>query len=391
MVEKKDGHVHPPDPGDLSALVRANTLFAGALYSQVASSGSNAFFAPANMSAALAMTYTGARGETAAQMAGVLRLPALAPARLHAAFGALEATLRDAPGVELAVANALFGQHDQYFVPDFLALLAECYGAGLRLVDFETETELARVTINRWVKEQTRGKIADLLPRGILNNLTRLVLVSAVYFKGSWDSPFKEAATKEAPFFRLDGGSVPVPLMVQSNRCKLVRLEDALALELPYQGDAISMVVILPKTKDGLPAIEKRLPLDLIGWLDRFDAPWQDLVEVYLPRFRVEMGLDLKNPLENLGMPHAFDQDLADFSGMTGQADLCIKAAVHRAFVEVNEEGTTAAAATAVVMGARAIPPEPTVFRADHPFLFLIRDTRTKAVLFLGRFLGPPA
>jgi serpin B len=375
-----------PKQSDLDAVVQANVALAGALFPEVVLEGSNLFFAPTNVTAALAMTYAGARGETAAGMAGALHFPPLDPARLHAALGALEAALRAAPGVELAIANTLFGQQRESFLPDFLALLAECYGAGLQQVDFVTKSEQARLTINGWVKQQTKGKIVDLISPGGVGPPPILVLVSAVYFKGSWASKFEERNTWKAPFYRLDGRSATVPLMSQSHEYRLTRWADASALEFPYQGNAISMVVILPERRDGLPALEARLPSEMAGWLARIDAARPEEVEAYLPRFRVETSLNLNEALMNLGMTAAFED--ADFSGMNGEGRLAISDVFHKAFVEVTEQGTTAAAATAADMALGGGVKNPT-FRADHPFLFLIRDRRTKALLFLGRFVGP--
>jgi len=377
-----------PDPAELTALVAGNTAFAAALYAG-ATAADNVVLAPASVSLALAMTHTGARGETAAEMARSLRFPPLDSDQLQAAFATLAASFDNTPGVELAIASALFGQKDYGFLPAFLALLAEHHGAGLREVDFGAGTERARETINEWVEKQTKGKIKDLLAPGILDDLTRLVLVNAVYFKGSWASVFPKKSTTEQPFFKLDGASSPVPLMHQKGDYKLVAIDGGHMLELPYDGDAISMVVLLPEKNDGLADIEAKLAANLGAWLERFDGARPRKVDVYLPRFRVDAAFRLDAALQSLGMNQAFDANLADFSGMNGLRDLYIAAVVHKAFVDVNEEGTTAAAATAVVMATRSLPPKAPVFRADHPFVFLIRDTRTNSVLFLGRLVAP--
>ncbi len=386
-AEETSAHANELDPADQTALVAGNTAFAAALYVE-AMRADNVGFAPVSISFALAMTYAGARGETATEMARALRFPPLDSARMHAAFGALAATFKRTPGVDLATASALFGQKGHNFLPGFLALLVERYGAGLREVDFRGEPELAREAINEWVKQETKDKITDLLAPGILDALTRLVLVNAVYFKGSWASVFPPENTTQQPFFGLDGASSPVPLMHQSGHCKLVDIGGAQVLELPYEGHAISMVVILPHASNGLSDIEAKLTTDLGAWLQRLDHVSSRDVEVYLPRFRVDAAFHLETALKSLGMVCAFDATHADFAGMTGRPELHIAAVVHKAFVDVNEEGTTAAAATAILMELEAEPDEPSpLFRADHPFMFLIRDTRTKSVLFLGRFV----
>lgn len=375
---------------DAAALAAGNTAFAAALFAEAAGGAENFFFSPASISVALAMTYAGARGETAAEMARALHLPPLDEARLHAAFGALAAALHETPGVELAIANALFAQEGAYFRPEFLALLADRYGAGLRRVSFADSAGAAK-EINDWVEEQTRGKITDLVPPGVLDALTRLVLVNAIYFKGAWAMPFPEADTRELPFFRPNGDRSPAPLMVQKGELRLAEIDGGQILELPYAGDAVSMVVLLPHAKDGLAEMEERLAEKLDGWLDALDGVWPEEVHVYFPRFRVETSLALDAALKGLGMVLAFSDSQADFAGMNGESDdLYIAAALHKAFVEVNEEGTTAAAATAIVMATRAAAfRPPSTFRADHPFVFLIRDTRTKSVLFLGRLVDP--
>ncbi len=373
------------ESAEMSTFVAGTTEFAAALYARAARNSGNVFLSPASASVALAMTYAGARGETAAEMERALRFGALEPTRVHAVLGALVTAIGDTPGVEVAIANALFGQKGYDFLPEFHALLTTHYGAGLREVDFANETEAARLAINAWVKQQTAEKIADLVPAGLLGALTRLVLVNAIYFKGSWAEPFLERNTTDQPFFRLDGHSSRVPLMHQSGDYGLVDVEDAQLLALPYEGGAMAMVAILPRRHDGLPDIEAKLGSNLDQWLTLLDDKRQSAVDLYLPRFQVESALRLDEALQHLGMSLAFDPKAADFSGMaSGARDLYIGAVLHKAFVEVNEKGTTAAAATAVV-AMRGLAQRKVVFRADHPFVFLIVDTRTRCVLFLGR------
>jgi serpin B len=378
---------------DEAAIVAGSTAFATALYRELAAQPKGLFFSPSSITAALAMTAAGARGETATELTGALNLQ-LPPDRLHPALGRLLEATRSATGIELATANALWVHAGYELRPEYLALVRETCRAALEEVDFEGATEAARTRINAWVDTQTKGRIRDLVPPGVLTALTRLVLVNAIYFKGAWSSPFDPRATRDEPFHRLDDASVQAPFMRQTGPYRLIEDHDAQAIELPYGDGALAMVVVLPRKRAGLPALGKALGgARLDGLLAHLDDEDPREVEVHLPRFRVEAGFRLDDVLQRLGARRAFDQKRADFSGMTADpAGLYIGAVLHRAFVEVNEEGTEAAAATAVVMmmrGAFVAPPPPPIFRADHPFLFLIRDRRTKLVLFLGRLLDP--
>lgn len=377
---------------DDAAIVAGSTAFATALYRELAIQPNGLFFSPSSITAALAMTAAGARGETAMELAGALGLQ-LSPDRLRPALGRLLEATRGASGIELATANAQWVQAGHELRPEYLALVRETYRAALEEVDFEGATEAARARINAWVDTQTKGRIRDLVPPGVLTVLTRLVLVNAIYFKGSWSAPFDPRATRDEPFHPLDNAPVRAPFMRRTGPYRLVEDHDAQAIELPYGDGALTMVV-LPRKRAGLPALEKALGGT---WLDeilaQFDREDPREVEVHLPRFRVEASFRLDDVLQRLGARRAFDRAQADFSEMTADpAGFYIGAVLHRAFVEVNEEGTEAAAATAVMMllGAAVVaPPLPPIFRADDPFLFLIRDRRTKLVLFLGRLLDP--
>jgi serpin B len=375
---------------DARAAVKANTEFALGLYDKLRTRDGNLFLSPYSISTALAMTYEGACGETAEEMAKALHFTP-DHERLRAAFAALLARTR--PGkkddYQLSVANALWGQKNFGFLPEFLNHTRESYGAGLREVDFIGSTEEARKTINAWVEKQTKDKIKDLLQPGILTEDTRLVLTNAIYFKGLWARQFKKSATKEEPFRTAGGGSVKAPLMHQTGDFKYAHGGDFQALELPYRGDDLSMVVLLPKKADGLPALEAKLTAsNLDAWLGKLQ---KQEVEVALPRFKMTRSFGLNATLKALGMRRAFVPGGADFTGMAGSEGrrLFIQAVVHKAFVDVNEEGTEAAAATAVAVGADSEPPPPPVFRADHPFVFLISDNRSGSVLFLGRLANP--
>jgi serpin B len=380
---------------DEAAVIAGTTAFAAALYRELASGPEALFFSPSSIEAALAMTAAGTRGKTAAELAAALRL-VLPPDRLHPELARLLEATRGASDVELTTANALWAQEGYALRPEYLALVRETYRATLEQVDFRGAAEAAREQINAWMDAQTKGRIHDLVPPGALDALTRLVLVNAVYFKGAWSLPFPLRATRDEPFHRLDGTSVSAPLMGQTGFYRLVKDRDTQAIELPYGKGALAMVVILPREDAGLPALEKALDgARLDRWIAQLDEAIPRQVEMHLPRFRVEAGFRLNDVLARLGARRAFDPARADFSGMTDDpVGLCIGAVLHRAFVEVNENGTEAAAATALPMAKGLVepaPPPPLVFRADHPFLFLIRDRRTKLVLFLGRLMDPTA
>jgi serpin B len=371
-----------------SQVVNGNNWFAFDLYGQLREKDGNLFFSPYSISTALAMTYAGARGNTEKQMAETLRFGVKGDA-LHKTFGELVKALNQAGDkgpYQLAVANALWGQQDYQFLDAFTTLVEKSYGAGLNRLDFQKQTEAARQTINRWVEDQTQEKIKDLLKPGVLDPLTRLVLTNAIYFKGNWASQFKKDATQDAPFTLADGKKVNVPMMFQKGDFKYGGNNVCQILELPYEGDDLSMLVLLPKAAGGLTALEKGLSPE---WLAKWAKPLRKQeVQVYLPKFTMTSEFGLKDVLVKLGMKDAFNAGAADFSGMDGSKELFISAVVHKAFVDVNEEGTEAAAATAVVVGTTAMM-EPTVFRADRPFVFLIRDNKTGSILFIGRVANP--
>ena len=383
------GVAAPATPeGDAKAVADANTAFAVDLYAKLAEGEGNLFLSPFSISTALAMTYAGARGQTAAQMAKALHFE-LDQEALHAALGTLARDVgggEEERGYELSVANALWGQKDYGFLKPFLDLVERHYGAGLRQVDFKEATEPARQAINRWVEEQTRDKIKDLIPRGVLDGTTRMVLANAIYFKGKWASQFKPKRTQDEPFALLGGEKVTVPMMHQTQSFGYAETDDVQLLEMPYVGEEVSMVVLLPKKADGLPALEKALTAERLGeWLSGLHMR---RTVVTLPRFSMTSQFSLSDTLRAMGMTDAFDADRADFTGMASSRPLFISAVLHKAFVDVNEEGTEAAAATGVAIGCAAAGPL-TTFRADHPFLFLIRDKRTGSILFLGRVMNP--
>jgi serpin B len=387
--------IPPEAQRDLPAVVEGGNLFAVDLYRKLGEGGGNLFFSPLSLSTALAMTSAGAAGETKEEMAEVLHFPVDVES-VHPSIAALAESLdrgSSVGGYQLNIANRLWGQPDFDFEEDFLAVCKEHYGAGFETLDFAKAPDKARETINGWVEKQTSDRIQDLLPPGSIEALTRLVLTNAVYFKGDWQDQFDRKSTEKAPFYAAGVREVEVPLMMRKGDYRYVRYPGFQVLELPYIGDDLSMIVVLPAARDGLAAIESQLSDErLTGWIHGLN---KKEVTVYLPRFEMKTGFSMKDTLSDMGMPSAFtpplegDPDSADFSRMTGARDLFIDGVFHKAFVKVNEEGTEAAAATGVTMGLTSMPPEPEVFRADHPFLFLVRDRVTGSMLFMGRLVDP--
>ncbi len=379
---------------DLASVVAGNTRFAVELYRLLRQADGNLFYSPYSISQALAMTYAGAREQTAAQMADVLGID-LDEERLHATMNALDQLLasraedlgyQEGTGFRLEVANALWGQKGYAFRGEFLDLLARSYGAGMHTVDYASDPEAARKAINDWVLAQTEDRIRDLLAPGTVDEATRLVLANAIYMKASWQSPFDPDDTADGSFTLPNGDTVTVPMMHQTSRYGLLQGGDLVVVELPYIGDQLRMTILMPAVGT-LGAFEEALDADrLPAIIDSLE--WSD-VRLTMPTFRVESEYSLADALKALGMTDAFDPDAADFSGMDGTRDLYISAVVHKAFVDVDETGTEAAAATAVAMTTSAMPGEPPEVAVDHPFLFLIRDQVTGAILFIGRVVDP--
>ncbi len=391
-------------------IVQGNSKFALELYARLRDKGENLFFSPYSISTALAMAYAGAQGQTGSQMAEVLRFPTYtvpidmqaakkqektrAPwkyEQFSSAFGKVikDLNARGKKGkYELAVANALWGQKGYGFLEEFLNLIKTDYDGRLNEVDFVTTTEMARQTINAWVEEKTNNKIKDLIARGVLDSMTRLVLTNAIYFKGKWARQFKEKNTKQAPFTLQTGSKIDVPMMNQTADFNYTQTEDFQELELPYVDNELSMIILLPKKFDGLAAFEKTLTLEnLSRWLAK---PRRCEVIVSIPKFKMTSQFSLADVLKSMGMTDAFIPDVADFSGINGKKDLFISAVIHKAYVDVSEEGTEAAAATGVIMKTTSAGPTQTpVFRADHPFVFVIRDNHSGSILFIGRVLNP--
>ncbi len=377
---------------DLRELVAGNTEFSFDLLHALASGNGELFFSPYSITQALAMTYIGARDDTASQMADVLHFT-LPPEQLHPAFNRLDHDLRSAGQVAdepfvLHLANAIWAQTGFDLKPEFLDTLALYYGAGVYLADFASDPEVAADTINAWVKEQTEGRIQNLIPEGVLTTDVRVVLTNAIYFKAAWQHKFRETATSDDTFYLKDGGIVQVKMMRQLNNFSYVMGDGFQAVEMPYDGGDLSMVVVLPD-----PGLfdEVSSTLDGSGFRGLLAGMETQLVQLELPRFTYESKFELRTTLEGLGMIEAFLPGQADFTGIAEYPPLYIMKVLHKAFVLVNETGTEAAAATAVVVTAvdASAPPTPVEFIVDRPFIFAIRDRTTGTILFLGRVEDP--
>ncbi|XP_030253637.1 leukocyte elastase inhibitor-like isoform X1 [Sparus aurata] len=413
-------------------LSEANATFALALFKKLSEDDKtgNVFCSPFSISSALAMVMLGARGNTAAQMSEVLcfteaeKLQHAGPPQemqmlqqvqtkipqhllkmclktrdvqddVHSSFAQLlgELNKADAP-YALSVANRLYGEQSYQFVEHFLGGTRKHYNAELESVDFVKSFEAARLNINSWVEDKTQGKIKDLLAQGVLDSMTRLVLVNAIYFKGNWNKKFKEDVTRDAQFRINQNDTKPVKMMHQKTKFPLTFIPEANCqiLEMPYIGKELSMLIFLPNDMKegttGLEKLEKELTYENFVEWTRPDMMDEIEVQVGLPRFKMEEKYDMKSVLVSMGMVDAFDIAMSDFSGMSPANDLVLSKVVHKAFVEVNEEGTEAAAATAAIMMLRCALPAPT-FIADHPFLFFIRHNPSMSILFAGRYCSP--
>nr|XP_043890257.1 leukocyte elastase inhibitor-like [Solea senegalensis] len=411
-------------------LIKANTTFCLDLFKQLSDldKTANVFFSPVSISSALAMVLLGAKGNTASQMSEVLRFTEeekLLPGGgqfmqqmqqacsqvplhvlksmknqgqqddVHAMFSQLlkELNKPDAQYV-LSVANRLYGEQTYAFEKDFLEETKKHYRSEMETVDFKTSFEIARVNINTWVEEQTQDKIKDVLPEGALSSLTRLVLVNAIYFKGDWNKQFEEDATRDAQFRLNKNDTKPVKMMYQKTKfpMNVVTEFNLKVLELPYKGKELSMFIFLPMdiedSSTGLEKLEKDLTYDTFMKWTHPEVMDEDEVQVGLPRFKLLENYDMKRVLVSMGMVDAFDVTLSDFAGMSTASDLVLSKVIHKAFVEVNEEGTEAAAATAVTISVTSFRPSAN-FIADHPFLFFIRHNESMSVLFAGRFCSP--
>ncbi len=386
--------------GDLATLVEGNNRFAFDLYQALREdTDGNLIFSPYSVSQALAMVYAGARGDTEREMQDTLHF-LLPQGDLHPAFNALDLALarqaedaarddEEGQPFRLNIANAIWGQEGHEFLQEYLVTLARNYGAGLRLADFVGAPEEARQTINGWVSEETEQKIQDLIPPGALTPDTRLVLTNAIYFNAAWLYQFEESVTRDEPFNLLDGSQVSVPTMRQREDFLYASGEGYQAIALPYYGSNMAMLIVLPDAGQ-FESFEAALDAGTLGSI-RGALQMQDVI-VTLPRFDFESEASLSDALFKMGMPSAFTGGVADFSGIDGTQELFISDVLHKATITLDENGTEAAAATAVIMeltSAMPDPVEPVEMRIDHPFIFTIYDVQSGATLFAGRVLDP--
>ncbi|MCX6724448.1 MAG: serpin family protein [Candidatus Staskawiczbacteria bacterium] len=372
----------------VSSLVKANNQFAVDFYSKH-SGDSNFFFSPYSVSGAMSMVYEGAKGDTSSQIASVFHLPDVKV--LESSSAKIYNEINKAgKSYSLNTANALWAQKDYSFLPAYLQTVDKYYGGKLTNLDFVNNTENSRTTINKYIEDKTNNKIKDLIPQGAVDSYTRLVLTNAIYFKGNWQKQFAKADTRQEDFNVSSGKIVKADMMRltgEDTRFKYTENDDVQVLNLPYQGNDLSMTLILPKAGKTVKDAEKYLSDQKLSGL-KTDLQ-NTRIDIYIPKFKLETKYFMKNDMSDMGMPSAFS-DAADFSGMTGSKDLKIGDVIHQAFVQVDEEGTEAAAATAVVMTLNsAMPGTVKTFRADHPFLFVIQQNSTGNILFLGRLDNP--
>ena len=376
-------------PEGVNAVINANNQFAFDLYSEYKTEEGNIFFSPYSISTALAMTYEGAKGKTAEEMQAVFHFPQNGDVRRPAFAKIYNEINKKDKKYKLSTANALWAQKDYRFLEEYTATVEKYYGGGVTNLDFVEETEKSRQIINGWVEGQTDDKIKDLIPQGVLNIDTRLVLTNAIYFKGTWVKQFNEEDTRKEDFRVSPEQTVKVPMMRLTGdeaEFSYAETDEIQILEMPYDGKDLSMLIILPKENDLANMEESINPEKLSEWRNMLN---EQRVDIYIPKFKFETKYFMVETLSNMGMPTAFIHD-ADFSGMDGTTNLLIQNVIHQAFVEVNEEGTEAAAATAVVVGIESAAPRRTpIFRADHPFIFIIHDRGTGNILFLGRVSDP--
>ncbi|XP_027811609.2 serpin B4-like [Marmota flaviventris] len=390
----------------MSSLSVANTKFTLDLFRQLRKDGDNVFYSPVSILSALAMLDLGARGNTALQMEKVLHFNEITekatkkPTAPHAGESGivhheiqkfLTELNKPSDAYNLKIANRVYGEKEFQFLQEYLDGIKKFYLATVESLDFKNAPEESRKKINSWVESQTNEKIKDLFPSGSIDQTTRLVLVNAVYFKGRWDKEFKKELTTEAKFWQNKNVSKSVQMMAKSGHFNFAFLEDVQAkiLEIPYKGNHLSMVLLLPNEADGLQELEDKLTAEkLMEWTSPESMEMTN-VNVCLPRFKVEETYDLVTILRAMGMEDVFCPKKADLSCMTGTQGLSVSKVVHKSFVEVNEEGTEAAAATGVVVKPTSAPMPPVSFYCDHPFLFFIKQNKTHSILFFGRVSSP--
>lgn len=375
---------------NLQSLVQGNTTFALDMYQKVRDNEGNIFFSPYSISTAFAMTFAGAQCETQKQMAGVFHF-SLDPCQLHPSFSELQThfqRLQENNPFRLNIANAIWIQEGYQLLQTFEELNQKYYQANMFNLNFRQDPDGSRLKINDWIEDKTKGKIQDLLPSGAVNTLTRLVLTNTIYFKAEWQNTFSPHSTKDQDFWITPEEKIKVQMMSQKERFGYWENDTLQILEMPYIRKDLSMVVFLPQKKDGLPDLESKLNTETLKiWISKLI---QQQVNVFFPKFTTTQNIDLKKILNDLGMVDAFTEN-ADFSGIEPKNELYITDALHKAFIDVDELGTEAAAATAVSVDVTSILPPKIIpeFRADHPFIYLIKDNQTGSILFMGRLKRP--
>ncbi len=386
-------HITNPEASmeEIEKLAQANNQFALALYKQLTDEQGNLIYSPFSIYQALMMTYAGAESETAQQMMAALGVKDIE--EVHNLMNALTLTLQNVKAREVEgmqplifnIANALWMQKDFHFEQSFLDKLSANYAAGVKLVDFNHPEDVQKL-INHWVALETNDKIKDIIPDGMLNEMTRMVLSNAVYFKGAWRNRFDAKDTAKAPFTLMDGSKIDVDMMATSMQTAGIVNEVFSAVALPYDGGSFAMALIMPKDFE---AYQKALTPEVLNKLFEDLNMSHAMVHLKMPKFKTESTFDLGEKLQGLGMTDAFDADKADFSGMTGQKDLYISDVIHKAYIDVNEEGTEAAAATIVGMSTTSMPAEELTINLDNPFIYMIYNTQTNAIVFMGQVVNP--
>jgi serpin B len=379
------GATHIQEPGP--SLVTGNNKFAFELYKKISAKPENLFYSPFSISAALAMTYTGAKANTAKQISAVMHF-ADNSAAFSTSYKDYLATISKLNNDQVSIyaANSLWGQIAFTFKKEFIELISSNYSAEVKNVNFIKEADKCRMQINQWVESKTNSKIKDLIKPGLIDDLTRLVLVNAIYFKAPWDKPFDEKATKKLDFKKDDATTVTTDFMIVDNDYKYYSNDNLAAVEIPYSKGTMSMLVLLPKDKAAFEDLKKNIGNELYTQINSGLA--MKKVKLFLPKFKATSEFELSDMLILMGMEEAFS-DEADFSGMTGKKDLKISKVVHKAFIDVNEAGTEAAAATAVIIRIKSMPVNPVEFKADHPFMFIIKDNASGSILFAGNIYDP--
>jgi serpin B len=365
---------------------QGNNRFTMELYHQLRKEPVNMFYSPLSISSAFAMTYAGAKGETATQLQQTLHFGPNTDA-FHSEYAQLNTLLnKEKEGLSLSLANAVWIQSGLKLQPIFSETLTQHYGAGLKRTSFSEDPAGSRDRINNWVEEKTHDKITDLLPQSAIKRSTQMILVNALYFKGDWATPFKEENTKEDTFYVFKKCHTQAQMMNQSLNTSYYEDKMAQVVELPYEGGDVSMILIVPKKRFDLLAVEKNFTHTL--YQEYLQKMKHTKVQLTLPKFTMERTYSLSEPLQQLGMTLPFTSN-ADFTGMTDQTKLVIDKVLHKTYIDVNEVGTEAAAATAITMVKTSMVRNQATVKANHPFMFLLKDNKTSAILFMGRIMDP--